>query len=839
MAIDLNDDELVPLPPAGRRLLRLNASGELEIVSHDGISAASMPSSVNRNVRYVHPNGVDTAVGTSWRQPLKTVVTAWRQLAELGGGTLYVADESQIAPDGWPVTGLHVFNDETVPGTVPPAPITVIGVTSKNSTAGFSFAPTARIYGGAGGISEDQDDPAIWLCGPEGQTPMRFENIRTQDGRNKPWRIGWDYAVRDAVTRAIVKPNVTHASRAAGVTTLTTEMYSFDITKIKRVSNVVTVTQALGQIPVPIGAQVYIDFTHAEFTPGWFAVVGQTSIDNGGDSITVASTGADFTDNSPTGDFQSNCVAAADSITLYSTDAEFPSSHYRVLSVDEDDILVTDEYGFAPRSATASADDIGTFAAQDRRWHVFDRYQIVNCGGTPERGSETADRFCAGPTVDMAATQFFTFDHTSFDGYNLPEDGGDFTVRSLERRAAFLFDPGSMGAFGTGIFSYQYGQRGGFVIHSGLATSSGITIRHVVEDMDTSIKPVPAIDVYNANFSSQYVFDDIQIADNGGAVPTIRTDTNDLHYGAITVINPFGTIEGPCNLISNGAPNAAAAMGSPNIYKRTGWYGSDRLVAGRHLAAARSGAPTTAPFDIKGGVQDSGTWAKSPGGVTITTSIADPFGGTNAIRIANATGSTGLVTLLASSFGGAPIEGDFMAAAMWIKPNAQGANHAFTFRVGDNDLTNIFLSGFADYPNFEDSGEWYMAVVGGQLEDVSGGVTNTVLEIQVEDGGAVDVYLPTVFRAGFAMSAAEAAEWATHIQPMPEHIEASMCGTKVGQVFIADGGIGTNSANAKTEGVGSGELTLTGSGTVYLPIYDRDGSTVIGWVAALQATINP
>ena len=66
-----------------------------------------------------------------------------------------------------------------------------------------------------------------------------------------------------------------------------------------------------------------------------------------------------------------------------------------------------------------------------------------------------------------------------------------------------------------------------------------------------------------------------------------------------------------------------------------------------------------------------------------------------------------------------------------------------------------------------------------------------------------------------------------------------MAGTMEGQKFIADGGIGTNTANTNVAGAGSGELTLTGTGTVYLPVYGRNGSTILGWVALLQATVNP
>lgn len=786
--------------------------------------AGFLPATINNNVRYVHPNGDDDNPGDDWKRPMQYVSSAWTELAAIGGGTIYIADESYWRPPGGAKTGLHVFADTTVPETVPPAPMNLIGVDSKNSSAGFSFGPTCRVYGGANGFSStEQDDPCVWLCGIEAQAPVYFENIKTEDACNKHWRIGWDYVQRDG-SGEIVKNTITAASRADGLTTFTTEQYTFGIVRIIRTSGILTVATDRERIPTHAGSYVYINYSDNGFTPGWFQVLTDLTTILASDSFQVVSAGGDFLDFSPTGTISSNCVTVDDYITTYGSNAEFPASMYRVSSVLNDTITVIDWYGFNPRSPTVTDTNVGTFAAQDRRWHVFDRWRMVNCGGTPQAGSEFVDRFCAGPTVDMAATQFWTADHTSFDGYNLPESGGDFSVRSPERRAAIFSDAGPKGAFGTGTWTYQYGQRGGYVIRSPSVTSNGLTIRHVNQDMDASIKPVPTVDIYNVGLGSQYVLDSIEIADNGSSAITIRTDAIPINYGAISVINCFGTIEGPCNLISGGAPQFTLSAQSPNVSHRTGWYGVDRLVAGRHLAAARAFSPTTAPFAIKTGVQNSANWAKSPGGITITaTGITDPAGGTGAVRITNNTGSMGLVTMLGSSVGAAPIEDDFMAATMWIKSDSQGGNHAFSFRVGTADFDQIFFSGDADYPNGDDRGEWYMATVGGRLANVSGGVTNTTLEVQVASGGSIDVYLPTVFRAFYAVTETEAAEWTAHLQPMGDWMTVGTAGTKTNQRFIAHGGYGVNE-----------DLLVAPSGASaglqeWEVVYELDGSTIRGY----------
>lgn len=803
-----------------------------------GGGGGGFPSSVNRNIRYVHPNGSDSNAGTTWQQPLKYIKTAWDQLAALDGGTIYVADESVIAPNTNAVSGLHIFPEGSGHGSVAMAPMRVIGVDSKNSVPGFSFAPTVRIYGGAGNLSTEQDDPAIWLCGAAGQTPIYFENIRTQDGRNKPWRVGWDYAQRDE-SGAIVKPAITAAVRAAGVTTLTTEQYEFGITAIDRTTNIVTVTTDRPQLPISLGAQVYIDYTGAEFAPAWFTVVSLLGVDAGADSFTVASTGDDFADAAPVGTAESNCVAAGDYITTYSDEAEFPSSMYRVTSVDEDDILVEDLYGFAPRSASASEVDIGTFAAQDRRWKTVDRWQAVNVGGTPERGSETDDRFVCGPTVDLAATQFFSMDHTSFDGYNLPESGGNFTVRSAERRAAIFCAAGPQGIIGTGAFNFQYGQRGSFVIRCSPSFSNGLTIKHVNADNDDTVKPTPAVDVYNAAFASQFTMDDIVLSDNGEACPAIRSDTIDQYWSWATMSNVYGTIEGPGNTPYRGSPLNLFSDSSPNQTSRTGWYGSDRLVAGRHMAAGRGFGIVANPYTQPGGgTQDTASWAKSPGGITFTTTgIRDPSGGTNAVRITNNTGDDGTVTIFSAAVGGAPANGDFFAGGMWIRNISQGANHAFSFTVDNADIIT-FLDTYCDYPNGEAQGEWYMGIAGGPLTNASGVTAAATLELQIADGGIVDVYLPCVWRGDIDAdnTAAEFAEWKTHLQPMWDGLPTGFLGTPPNKKVVLHGGMGT--AARYTVGVATDEITLGAATGDAVELFDEEGNS-LGVVAPLSFVVNP
>jgi hypothetical protein len=80
---------------------------------------------------------------------------------------------------------------------------------------------------------------------------------------------------------------------------------------------------------------------------------------------------------------------------------------------------------------------------------------------------------------------------------------------------------------------------------------------------------------------------------------------------------------------------------------------------------------------------------------------------------------------------------------------------------------------------------------------------------------------------------------AASLKPFGAYLQPGMAGTMTDQKFIAHGGFGTNAAHSRIVGGASGNLALTGTGTVYLPTYDADGTTIIGWVAQLQATIVP
>ncbi len=60
-----------------------------------------------------------------------------------------------------------------------------------------------------------------------------------------------------------------------------------------------------------------------------------------------------------------------------------------------------------------------------------------------------------------------------------------------------------------------------------------------------------------------------------------------------------------------------------------------------------------------------------------------------------------------------------------------------------------------------------------------------------------------------------------------------------GKMVIGAAGFGIDAANTKIVGAGSGQLTLTGTGTKYEPRYAADSTTIIGWVALLQAAVNP
>lgn len=823
------------------------------------LAAGWIPQNIPDNVRYVSNAGNDSNLGDNETRPLKYIKTAWNQLQALGGGTLYVwgtvDDPCRISADG---KGLYIYDYSAgpVPSTsVLPMPVRVIG--RGTFVTGFNPTPMAYIAGGSNLIdSTEQDDPGLWISGSIGNS-ISFENCRWASGTNKPIRIGWDY-IRDQSTGAIVKKNVTSAVRSSGTpgsnTVFTVAPYSFDICVLERNAGIVTAQIVwhgkFSEIQQGMQVLITLNTPDPDFTNGWYTLDSFETLYGGhhDGTLVFVSAGNNFSDGSVDGPVigtvKSTCVKAHDFLTLYSTNAQFPSSSYLVTAINQDTITVNDYYGYGSRSATSTQSNIGTYAAQDRLRHNCAKIRFKNCGESPNLGDGSTETFSAGPGIDIGPLEFFDFEDMYIDGFNIANVSGQPGCRDPERRAMLMSSCGGATAgVGFGEFKNLWGAYGGVRYHCSVAASLTTAFKNVCNDIPVGggFTAVPAVEILEGADSHSIRLVNISTVDISGT-PTIRVNA-ESPYGCVEVDQCYGPIEGPCTIINYGVQQIQVSISSlPNSENQTGYYGYDRRIAGRHAAAVRSGAPVAAPLPIFGLVESDPTNWQSTTGLTVTTGIRDPFGGTGAVRLTNSSGSTKVATYLGRHVGGASADDDIYVGAIFARGMPVGS---VGLRIDVIQSGTTLLTDAAFMPRGGGSPlEWECLTVGGRL---AGGASGTgsvcTLQTSIPNGVSIDVYCPTIGFLPVAdatdVSDDEVAEIITQFQPMHEYLHPNCVGTRVGQKFIGHDGFGTNSANAKTVGVGSGQLTLTGSGTVYLPMYDKDGTTIIGWVAQLQATVNP
>ncbi len=821
------------------------------------ISPEQLPPNINGAIRYVSPDGDDSNDGDDWSRPLQYLKTAWESLYPSFGGTIFFADNTEISADG---KGIHIGQGTEfglIADSVQSLPIRVVGV-GEGSFSSFATNPPVNLLGGAQDGSADMDDPLIWISDSV-NAPMSFENIQMIAGLNKSIRIGWDYP-RDA-DGEIIKPAVDAASRANGETEFTVTPYDFVIDKISRASNIVSVAfklRATQASPMIIGAKVYVDFTGAEFTPV-AATVTNTTFDgmNVYNVVQFPSVGANFSTGAVGGAgigfLYSTCVLPLDYITVYGGVTEFPASTYKVLSsemVDETEgtITVTDYYGYAPRSATASDTDIGTYAFQDRFNHSVARLEMINIGGSSVSGDIETEDFKHGPTMDVGSTIFTTYSNLMLGGYNIKKVGSEYGCRDPNRRAGFCADSGAgPGAVGFGTITKYWGTNGGIVYHGPPNSGSMFSIKNVIVDQGlTEWKSVPAVSVHDMSNSSYLYLEDVSLVDGQVVIPAI--DIVDCGTGTVAVNGVYGRIDGTCILQSGGVPGLAYdAAQLPNEQGQVGPYGEigGQFLAGRHVSLARSGAPNANVLGGNYANQDSDDWITND--VTLTTTgIRDPFGGTRAVRITG-TGTGAFVTF--RSLNSTPSnDGDLWFGAIWMRRDTAKGRAVDVLVTDTNDNEIVYLNAHGYYPVADGTaGEWEPVNVSGFLSDIPSPDyvdNNMIFTLIIGNGEHVDVYLPSLWYNPVAdrtdkVTSAEIGEILTHQAPAPSYLLNGHVGTPIGVKVFAAGGLGTDSDNTKTAGIGSGQLTLTGSGTVYLPVYDLDGTTVIGWTELLQATVNP
>lgn len=806
--------------------------------------------------QYVSPTGSNSNPGTQFA-PRKTASKAYSLLAP--GGSLYLANGVDWS-DGTEGLGLTAGQGCWLsgnPGTLPDGwlalkPINLYGYgLQANSQLGMNYVD---LHWGSSGVA-DRKNPGFWIH--TSGVPVHCQDMRIIG--QQPWRIGWDY--RRNADATIAWGNITSATRTSGVTTFTVDFPApYTVTRAGRSGGQVSIECLIARPSSnPFDGADPKDWVVITSSDGNFAS-GHWQLDNvpsGVDATHIifqyTDGGADVPFAAPAGAMtmgghgcQSFNGEVGDIIEVESTDSNWQSTMYMVTAVTFDTLTVADPYG-ADHGPTAN---IGQYVLQDRGGNCgvsFD--QLVNCSGYQVGGIGTY-KANQGPSLDrgdQSAGQWsWVYDGDWFGGhYNA---GGDVDgCKDPNLGAAHFVCAGAHGNIGF----FQEKSRfhlGALRLYGGLQAPWFVTARDMMHQWDVNMGTIPATPCYQVAFRGSRSYQDLVNLSCADGSPNPAGVDLGGSYGDITInncetANPIGyLVEGPSFPWVTGGAGQHGTWGSiTDSYEKTGLaglYANDGRLAGKRDDLPGSfgviqypGFSNKANTDLSA-YTTSGTITISANQSTLGLDKSD-----KAFKLDCTAGGTATtfkdITTSAAAAGDIYVFGCWMRSVSGKLNNGGGTIVSLVYQGGGTTVMDIQVP-------FGGDGEWQWVTNKVVLPTGNVGKTTLRLIFDSVQSHPYFVYMPTVLHLDAATySANEAARIWKSFRPIPGNLGNGMAGTMPGIKLIGYDGIGTDAANAKTVGAGSGQLTLTGTGTVYLPTYDKDGTTIIGWVAQLQATVNP
>jgi hypothetical protein len=282
---------------------------------------------------------------------------------------------------------------------------------------------------------------------------------------------------------------------------------------------------------------------------------------------------------------------------------------------------------------------------------------------------------------------------------------------------------------------------------------------------------------------------------------------------------------------------------SLNAAGQIGYFGPNRVIAGRHPGTVRNTPLAFATLPVIGASNDPANWFIDSG-VTVTTGVRDPFGGSQAVKLSVSSG-----VKLISPYRGNPIgtwrERDVFMSAMWVRGRPYTAQIYTLFgRYNADNFPLVDVLGYADTVG---SDEWNCVVAWGRASGPALPTGNTAIEIQIQmnAGDEIEVFQPQIYFLSQDAAGAdfervtdtELAEIATNLNTAPGYLYPNTLGTPEQYKLIGHGGLGT--ALSYVQGTSPGQLTIVGSFTPkkYEPIFGANNQ-IKGWVELINATIN-
>jgi hypothetical protein len=767
--------------------------------------------------QYVAVHGNDARSGKDWQHAKATIEAALTAIEAAGGGELHLEE-------GIPLGKIWLRGDGiSVPGFHGDFPLKVTGYTGLNW--GLFGEPVASVLDGTGA---DRFHPSIWIVSTS--RAKVFKDLASGAFQNNcPIRM-WDFR-RDSSGNLIQKNISSWTRSGTSATVVLTLPTAVNITSASRVGNVVTIAYATtGNETYPLPGQwVRIASTNGSFDSGDFLVSGDVSGTPGHLSYhqTTSSGSASGTN---IGTIQTHEVRVRDRIEVVSSEFNVPGTMYRCTATGPDaaTITVEDLYGgkdsYSGNYATSGTwTNFGTWTRQMRDGGsslVF----FDNVVGTVA-GVEVYDVPQRGPAYDFggSADGRIYIKNTSQTGY-LPSNG----IHDPDRQCWLLMDAGSANA--SGCFVRDCNPAGGGIRQwaSPLFTW-GCFASNICGDIPVGTIAPPAYECIDGNRFGIVQLYNVRNWDSPGTPDVVLSGVGQ----GSSAIN--------CGLVSGGITTVGCYSADPAsswVNGQPGIDGTGRLI-GQHPAGRRAVGPLS--YSRFGNfVVPTASW--EPGaGATVTTGILDPFGGHNAVKV---TGAAGVYVHHQDDAIPLPAIGDAWIMAGWFR-RAGGWGTGGGFLMGScitaSNLGAIGEFGTALYSGFGGDGEWqWLSSIGINTVAPTGSSYGLRFALSPQDSTGYEVYGLVGIRipAAAALTKNELYEFVQNMSHQAQYMAAGQFGTMDGVRFIAHGGLGMNSTNATTVGGGSGQAVL-GSNTKVVPLYDKDGTTILGYIPLYAVTFNP
>ncbi len=808
---------------------------------------------------FVAPGGSDSASGTQGA-PLKTLYAATANVIAAGGGTINFNNQTEI---GGPVAdqGLWLRNDDiAVPGflNIDNVRLRFIGNGSQSGQFAFERPGAARMIGGS---SIDCTKPGFWVVGSEVPMDVWYAKNFVPDfnGLAAPVRLGWDYARKpDYSLESLTLTGGNRASQATVMTVDLTTATSWVIQSGARTANVTTLvltrptTVALS--PWVPGSVLRVNTSgDTDFVSGDYIVTDQ----NDGQTIPVTDTTihvsyaevrANHASKALVGTVKSHGCSVGDRVMIDSTNSEFSSiCQQLVMAVSVDTVTLYDPYGYAPRSATTGAVSFAgtpvTMTKQVRGRSVSSSINFNYCSFYGQ--SETLDNGVGGPVIDIGGTSVapITINNCYVAGglnFNWQFNPNNYDIdRTM---VSVLADPGGNTVSAASFVATNCQSQGGGIRFLPHQLEASMWVNGWLQD--SAGNALPTVVCHNGTDLASVYLDQIQNADAQVAAVQIGTGYDVLKCQVRTVyssnptpVDTLSPIQGPYNLRSAYWNGSSSPTRSPwELGWNTIWPGG---LTTPHVNHNRDLGPVQTRFQ---NIFPTLPFAVAlPAHITITQDGDAPDGSATALKVVADSSYDSANTIILSAYPAtwAGAENDYFAFGAWIK-SADTTTRTSLQLVG-------FAGGAISWNDFEVaplnrhiiSDGWQWVSIYGKITHKGSG--SYFIAFNIPGGaGTYYIYAPTIIQMpASTTSAQDAYELGANLKHQPIYLAPGMSGTLESTKFIAHGGLGVSATLAKTAGVGSGQLTLTGTGTTYVPIYAADGTTIQGWVAQLQATVNP